>query len=380
VGGFTSTIVTMDAPLQNYVQNDTIIALGPSSTMWGYSKKFKDWMFENISKYDVIVVHGLWLYNNYILYKVIKAIKKAGKPIPKLFIMPHGMLDPYFQKAKQRLLKAIRNVVYWHLIEKSLIKTADAILFTCEEEMRLAATTFADYKPKKVFNIGFGINTPPQFAAYHQLAFNALCPQLKNDFPALDNRPFILFLGRVHPKKGVDLLIEAYATIKQKFWNEGNKLPILVIAGPDSDSEYTDTLKFQIHNNPLIANAILFTGLLQGDSKWGALHCCEAFILPSHQENFGIAVVEAMACSKPVLITNKINIWNEIEEGKAGIIENDDLIGTINLLTKWLSLNADEKMEMGRNAYNTYQSKFTAKHTTTQFVNILRSYTDQMVS
>ncbi len=152
-GGFTNTVVTMDAPSEPFVQKNNIIALGPGSKTWGYSEKFKNWINNNISNYDVVVVHGLWLYNNYTLYKAIKAFKKSGQPAPKLFIMPHGMLDPYFQKSKQRALKAIRNSVYWHLIEKKLIKTADAILFTCEEEMKLAATTFTDYKPKKVFNI-----------------------------------------------------------------------------------------------------------------------------------------------------------------------------------------------------------------------------------
>ena len=231
-----------------------------------------------------------------------------------------------------------------------------------------------------MYNIGFGINTPPQFAVEHKTAFELLSPQLQKEFPALGNHPYILFLGRIHPKKGVDLLIDAYATIKEKFWNEGNKLPKLVIAGPNSDSFYTDILRLKINNNPSLADTIFFTGMLQGDSKWGALNGCEAFILPSHQENFGIAIVEAMACGKPVLISNKVNIWNEIELGKAGIVENDDLNGTINLLTKWLSLNADEKNEMGQKAYDTYQSKFTAKNTTAKFVNILKSYTEKMVS
>lgn len=378
--GFSDTIVTLDDSNASFVQNNNVIALGPGSNIWGYSEKFKNWIFDNISNYDAIVVHGLWLYNNYILFKAIKALKIAGKPIPKLFVMPHGMLDPYFQKSNTRKLKAIRNIVYWHLIEKRLIKIADAVLFTCEEEMRLAATTFADYNPKKVFNIGFGINTPPQLHAKQQIAFNTLTPQLHKVLPELGNQPYILFLGRIDPKKGVDLIIDAYATIKNKFWNDGNKLPKLVIAGPASDIAYMEALKLQVKNNPLLENAILFTGMLQGDSKWGALYGCEAFILPSHQENFGIAVVEAMACSKPVLITNKVNIFNEIELGKGGIIENDDLAGTINLLTKWISFNSDEKKEMGQNAYEIYQSKFTAKNTNKQFVSVLQLYTNKMVS
>ncbi len=370
--GIISSIVTTDDPNEAFVKQDNIIALGPCSKRWGYSPKLGEWLQEHLSSYDVVVVHGLWLYNNYSVYKAIKALKKSGEPVPKLYVMPHGMLDPYFQKAKQRILKAIRNIVYWHLIEKNLIKIADAVLFTCEEEMELAATTFSDYKPKRTYNIGFGINTPPQYLQQQQLAFEAKCPELRNKYPESGNRPYVLFLGRVHPKKGIDLLIDAYLTIKQKFWSESKNLPTLVIAGPSEDAAYSQKLIARVENDPLLQGNIVFVGMLHGDAKWGALYGSQAFILPSHQENFGIAVVEAMACRKPVLITNKVNIWREIEMGNAGIIENDDLEGTIHLLTKWMSLSIDEKQEMGKNAYDTYQEKFTAKNTTQQFIDILK--------
>lgn len=363
--GIASSIVTSDSLHHAFVKQDKIIALGPGKTGWGYSKNLKEWMYEHIGSYTVIVVHGLWLYNNYVLYKAMEQLKKDGKAVPKLYVMPHGMLDPYFQKSKTRILKAIRNVFYWHLIEKKIIKAADAVLFTCEEEMQLAATTFSGYKPKKTFTIGFGIDTPPEFTPQQTIAFQALCP-------ALQNKKYLLFLGRVDPKKGVDLLVDAYAIIKRKFWAESKQLPMLVIAGPGGDSPYGKELLLKVQNDPSLANSIFFTGMLQGDAKWGAFYGCEAFVLPSHQENFGIAVVEAMACSKAVLISNKVNIWREIELGKAGIIENDDLEGAFNFFTKWVSLNDTEKQEMGLYAYKTYLTKFTAKATSAKFIEVLK--------
>jgi glycosyltransferase involved in cell wall biosynthesis len=76
--------------------------------------------------------------------------------------------------------------------------------------------------------------------------------------------------------------------------------------------------------------------MLDGDSKWGAFYGCEAFVLPSHQENFGISAVEALACDKPVLISNKVNIWREIANDEAGFVEEDTVDGTARLLNRFL--------------------------------------------
>jgi glycosyltransferase involved in cell wall biosynthesis len=76
--------------------------------------------------------------------------------------------------------------------------------------------------------------------------------------------------------------------------------------------------------------------MLEGEAKWGALYGCDAFVLPSHQENFGIAVVEALACNKPVLISNKVNIWREIAEDGAGVVEEDSVEGTARMLQRFV--------------------------------------------
>jgi glycosyltransferase involved in cell wall biosynthesis len=147
----------------------------------------------------------------------------------------------------------------------------------------------------------------------------------------------------------------------------------LVIAGPGEETHYGNKLKKQVAASKLLKDRVHFTGMLHGAAKWGAIYHSEAFILPSHQENFGIAVVEAMACKKPVLISNKVNIWREILDGNGGIVENDDLEGTRSLLDQWIQLSATEKKEMGENAYTVYQNCFTAQVTSQKFVQILLS-------
>jgi glycosyltransferase involved in cell wall biosynthesis len=114
--------------------------------------------------------------------------------------------------------------------------------------------------------------------------------------------------------------------------------------------------------------------MISGDVKWGAFHASEVFILPSHQENFGIAVVEAMACGVPVLISNKVNIWREIDLDKAGLIENNGLDGTVRLLKRWLALTESEKSLMRQHAKSCFLNRFEIGHATAGFVETLRAF------
>jgi glycosyltransferase involved in cell wall biosynthesis len=232
------------------------------------------------------------------------------------------MLDPWFQLDPSRRLKAFRNLIYWSFFERHLVNGSDALLFTCEEELRLARRTFRGYRPKREVNIGYGIAEPPVFNSRMQAAFHSKCPELRS-------KPYFLFLGRIHPKKGVDLLIQAYEEVLKTESLKTRVFPDLVIAGPGWDSNYARELKASLPHT----GRVHALDMLEGDAKWGALHGCQAFILPSHQENFGIAVVEALACNKPVLISDKVNIWREIERDGAGFVAPDSLEGTIKLLT-----------------------------------------------
>jgi len=367
--GLVPIIVSLDSPTQMFLEIEPIIALGPANNKWFYTKKLKPWLTEHLSEYDVVLIHGLWVYHTYSIYKAIKKLKseriKSGKNVSKLFIMPHGMLDPYFQTANDRKWKSIRNYIYWNLIEKNVIREADAILFTCEEEMRLASTTFKNYQPKKVFNIGYGINEPPIFKDSFKTEFEKICKEIINN-------KYFLFLSRIHHKKGVDILLYAYLNFANKQIENNLSFPMLVIAGPGMDSVFGKSILQIVNSNEILKKNVVFTGMLQGEAKWGAFFCCEAFILPSHQENYGIAVVEALACNKPVLISNKVNIWNEIENYNGGIVENDTLDGTNQMFNKWVKLTLSEQIEMGNNGFKLYQEKFTAKVTSKKFIEVIK--------
>jgi glycosyltransferase involved in cell wall biosynthesis len=98
--------------------------------------------------------------------------------------------------------------------------------------------------------------------------------------------------------------------------------------------------------------------MLTGDLKWGAFRAAETFILPSHQENFGVSVAEALACRCPVLISNRVNIWREITSDQAGLVEDDDLSGTVRLLQRWIGLDPDACDRLRDDAFRCYERRF----------------------
>jgi glycosyltransferase involved in cell wall biosynthesis len=362
-------VVCLDDPNADFLRKDpfTVHALGRGKGPWCYSSKLSPWLDENLQYYDVVIINGLWLYLSFAVCKAFKRHKKQQKKNgtsinrnPKLFVMPHGMLDPYFQRAPNRRLKALRNWLYWKLIEAEVVSSADGLLFTCEMEKRLARVPFRPYKPKLEINIGFGIEAPPLFSERLCLVFYEKCQWDHN-------RPYLLFLSRIHPKKGVDILIKAYATVLKEISKCKNNLPALVIAGPGLENSYGKKVQELVAKNPLLQSNVFFPGMLSGDAKWGAFYGCEAFILPSHQENFGIAIVEALACKKPVLISNQINICEEIKTGGGGIIAEDTFDGTIQLLKNWISLDPEQKKEMQKCAYNVYKQHFEISQAANKF-------------
>jgi glycosyltransferase involved in cell wall biosynthesis len=111
--------------------------------------------------------------------------------------------------------------------------------------------------------------------------------------------------------------------------------------------------------------------MLDGEMKQGALASAEAFILPSHQENFGMAVVEALAAGLPVLISDRVNIWREIDADRAGYVESDDIAGTTRLIQRWIATPAAEREAMGRNARSCFERRFKIERAVDSLLQIL---------
>ena len=173
------------------------------------------------------------------------------------------------------------------------------------------------------------------------------------EWPLLQGKDFLLFLGRIHPKKGCDLLLEAFARVARPDLQ-------LVMAGPD-ETGWGAELKAQAEKLG-IAERITWTGMLRGDAKWGAFYASQAFVLPSHQENFGIAVADALACGTIPLISDKVNIAPDVAADGAGLMESDDLDGTVRLLERFQAMSAEERKAMSQRAIECYQNRYALKN------------------
>ncbi|UCG34861.1 MAG: glycosyltransferase [Candidatus Omnitrophota bacterium] len=350
--GHMVEVASLDSPGAPWVSKFPLKLnmLGPSYSKYGYSPRFVPWLIANSKKYDAVVVRGVWQYSS---FGVWRALHKTGTPY---FVYPHGMLDPWFKYKYP--LKHLRKILYWFWGEYRVLRDAKAVLFTSEQERILANKSFRPYKCNEVV-VKYGTALPPQDQDAKRAIFF-------KEFPDLADKRIFLFLGRIHPKKGCDLLIKAFAQIAR----EDSSLH-LVIAGPDQIGWQK---KLQRLCEKLgVSDKVSWPAMLSGDLKWGAFYAAEAFILPSHQENFGIAVAEALGCGVPVLITNKVNIWREIEADGAGLVANDNLEGIIILLKGWLALQQSKRQDMQKKSKSCFIERFEIHKTAQSLVEMLRA-------
>ncbi len=368
--GHRTEVSCLDDPTCEYgcVDSFPIHKIGQGTSPWHYHRNFAPWLANHVYQYEAVIIHGLWQYASYAVTRQIDKLRKTGRPVPRVYVMPHGMLDPWFQKNKTRRVKALRNWFYWKLLEWRTIQNADGLLFTCQKELELARVAFHPYNPKQEINVGYGVAEPPTFNDQMQAAFIAACPRL-------GPRSYLLFLSRIHPKKGIDLLINAYAQLLRDC-NRRFNIPTLVIAGP-MDSTFAQSMQQLAGRHGLLDKddgpAIYFTGMLQGDAKWGAFYGCEAFVLPSHQENFGIAVVEALACGKPVLLSDQVNIASDIVADGAAIAAEDTANGTRHMLYQWFSMNVAKRSRLACAATKCYRKRYLPTAAARVFLSAIQS-------
>lgn len=295
--------------------------LGRALDHWGYSPDFVPWLRANVGRFDAVIVNGLWNYSSFGASRVL-----PGGPTP-YFVFTHGMMDPWFRQTYP--LKHLAKQGFWLVGEGRLMAGARSVLFTCEEERRKARGQFWGHTPYVETVVAYGATAPPPRTPALETAFRAAAPRL-------GTQPYLLYLSRIHRKKGCDLLVEAFARVADAYPGLD-----LVMAGPDATGWRPELETLAERRG--VAARIHWTGPLYGDAKWGALYGANAFVLPSHQENFGIAVAEALGCGTPVLISDKVDIWREIETVGAGLVGADTLEGTEGVLRQWLAMNEPSK-------------------------------------
>jgi glycosyltransferase involved in cell wall biosynthesis len=329
---------SLDDPRAPYLEGFPfpVHALGPGVGPFAYTRRLLPWLLEHAGGFGAVVVNGIWQYHS---LAVRSAMRRIGKPY---WVFTHGMLDPWFNEAYP--LKRLKKNLYWRWGEYRVLRDAEAVAFTTEEEKILARRSFRPYRVREAV-VSYGTGGPDVGRDEALPAFYAACP-------AVEGRRFLLFLSRIHEKKGCDLLLRSFARAQDASLD-------LVVAGPDQQGLAAGLASEAQALG--VGGRVHFPGMLRGAAKWGAFMAADAFVLPSHQENFGIVVAEALAAGTPVLLSNKVNVWREVVEDGAGLVEPDDQEGTDRLLARWLAMDESAASVMRARARPCYESRFTVE-------------------
>lgn len=350
--GHSQHLLTLDAPSDPWVAKfpSPVTALGwPGTRKRFYPYQAIDWLRTHMRDFDGIVVDGLW---NASTLAAARVLPGAGVPYA---VFPHGMLDPWFRQVQPAKEWVKRQLFRFN--EGPLLRGAKAVLFTSEQERELARTSWPGWQSIDERVFGFGTGEPPAFVPAFRDAFLAAVP-------GLDDRPYLLFLSRVHPKKGCELLLEGFAA--QPAMNNWQ----LVVAGTGR-SAYLEELA-ALAGRLEMADRVKWSGMLSGDAKWGALYGCEAMVLTSFQENFGVVVAETMACRRPVLISNQVNIHGAVSAGNAGLICDPQVHSITDMLGRFAAISGEGRQAMGLAGRTMFESSFSMKTVAAKIIELFR--------
>ena len=298
-----------------------------------YSPSLRRHIKQRATNFDIVLVRGNWDYTN---WRARRNLTEMGIPY---ILYPEGIFEPWSLKRRR-----LKKLVYWRLIEKSNYARASGIVALTREESRQVKKFVKSAQVEVIPNgIDLDIYHPNRDGNFSDM-----------EFPGLGRRKFILFLSRLHVKKGLDILIPAFGKFLNYLTNPDDS-PVLVVAGTGADS-YVQKLK-EIVGAAGLGSQIFFAGLVSGMNKLSLLQNCLFMVLPSRSEGLPVAPLEAMACGKPVIATRNCNL-PEIEEAQAGLLVDFSQEALAQAMWK-LWMNEDQRRMMGERAINLIKAKFT---------------------
>ena len=309
-------------------------ALGPGLGKYAYTPRLADWLRAKGRSYDAWVINGLWQYQGFAGSRVATQL---GIPY---FIYAHGMLDPWNRRAAPA--KYVKKLLYWLVAERFTMEKATAVVFTSLEESKLAKHYFPIANWNELV-VGNGIAEPPHLPTDHRERFRA-------ELSIPEGKRLLLFLSRIHPKKGLDQLLLAFSRLPSL-----RERAVLVIVG-DGDKAYVDSLK-RMSADLRIDESVRWAGPLYDERKWVAFSSAELFVLPSHQENFGIAIAESLSMGTPVCTTTGVNTYPLVESYRAGLVCRDNKLALVNALRIWQSMSADKIRTYRENARRCFEEE-----------------------
>lgn len=257
---------------------------------WGTSLPLARALRRKVPASDLVHIHSLYLFHNLVAGHWCRRFA-----VPYL-VRPHGTLDPFIYRRHRR-----RKRLMEHLFERRNIRQAAALHFTTAAEAKLAEP-FTFQTPGLVVPLGINFE---EFAVLPEPG------KFRCRHPEIGDQHIVLFFGRVNFKKGLDLLAKAFGAVARRRQDVH-----LVIAGPDNEG-WGGRVRTWLNEEGVGARTT-FTGMLLGPEKLEVLRDASMFVLPSYSENFGLAVIEAMAAGLPVIISDQVNIWQEVQASGAG--------------------------------------------------------------
>ncbi len=277
---------------------------------WSFSWPLTRWVFQHAADYDLMHVHALFAYPT---LAACTAARRRGVPY---VLQPHGMLDPWALQ-----FRGWKKGPYLRLIERRNLIGAAAVHATSRlEERGIQALGL----PLRLATIPVGIDVPEWVCEREPVR--------------ADNLTNVLFLSRLHPKKGLETLIEAVANLDRR-------LPFRLVVAGDGEARFKSRLD-DIVKTRGVSDRVRFVGFVSGDEKRRLLAQTEVFVLPSHSENFGVAVAEAMAASIPVVVSDRVGLAASVEQAGAGLVVPTDAGALVAALGELLG-DPDKRRRMG---------------------------------
>jgi glycosyltransferase involved in cell wall biosynthesis len=303
------------------------------TTSWALTR----WLASNVADYDLMHIHALFSY------AAVPASVLARQHGVPYIVRPLGTLNRFGMETRRPRLKRLS----YRLIERRILAGAARVHYTSEAERREAATLGAQGRPVV---IPHGIDLE---------AFRKLPPRgwIRRRAPHLAGRTIILFLSRIDPKKGLDLLLPAFARLRTQQPDVA-----LVMAG-DGEAGFIENLKAEAVRLGIDAD-LYWAGFLDADEKLAALADADLFVLPSYSENFGLSVVEAMASRLPVVISDEVAIHHEVAGGQAGLVTSCQVRSLTAALVSLVE-DAGLRERLGHAGRRLVESRFSAEAMTT---------------
>ncbi|WP_016953235.1 hormogonium polysaccharide biosynthesis glycosyltransferase HpsP [Anabaena sp. PCC 7108] len=312
----------LDVPLNRPIKQDgyeIIYFRCAPFRRYKFSLDLLKWLISHANEFDIAHIHALFSP-----VSSASAVICRQQKLPYI-LRPLGTLDPSDLR-KKKLLKQL----YVELIERRNLAGAAAVHFTSEQEAKISAR--------------FGVKTQDLV-----IPLGVIPPQINPDegwskLGIPSDKPVVLFMSRIDPKKGLDLLLPAL----EKLLNDGLQFHFVLAGTNPQDPNYEAKIQSQIENSPLNLHTTI-TGFVTGKVKTKLLKAADLFVLPSYYENFGIAVAEAMVAGTPVVISDQVHIYQQVVDSESGWVGKTDVESLVELLKAAL-LNPQECQRRGVNA------------------------------